>query len=68
MAEKAHPNEGGVRVNSVDRLGRRIDPVVLNAAEEIGRRALRHAERQLIDPAVAATLLEEAAATDRPSR
>ena len=63
MAEKAHPNEGGVRVNSVDRLGRRIDPAVLNAAEEIGRRALRHAERQLIDPAVAATLLEEAAAT-----
>ncbi len=63
MAEKAHPNEGGLRVNSVDRRGRRIDPAVLNAAEEIRRRALRHAERQLIDPAVAATLLEEAAAT-----
>src|SRR5271165_2440205 len=63
MSEKAHPNEGGVRVNPVDRRGRVIDPAVLNAAEEIGRRALRHAERQLIDPAVAATLLEEAAAT-----
>jgi DNA-directed RNA polymerase specialized sigma24 family protein len=63
MAEKAHPNEGEVRVNSVDRRGRRINPAVLNAAEEIGRRALRHAERQLIDPAVASTLLEEAAAT-----
>ena len=63
MAEKVHPNEGGVRVNPVDRRGRPIHPAVLNAAEEIGRRALRHAERQRIDPAVAATLLEEAAAT-----
>jgi len=63
MAEKAHPNEGEVRVNPVDRRGRPISPAVLNAAEEIGRRALRHAERQLIDPAVAANLLEEAAAT-----
>ena len=63
MAEKAHPSEGGVRVNPVDRRGRIIHPAVLNAAEEIGRRALRHAERQLIDPAVAANLLEEAAAT-----
>jgi DNA-directed RNA polymerase specialized sigma24 family protein len=63
MAEKAHPNEGGIRVNPVDRRGRQINPAVLNAAEEIGQRALRHAERQLIDPAVAATLLEEAAAT-----
>ena len=36
---------------------------MLLAAEEIGRRALRHAERLLIDPAVAANLLEEAAAT-----
>jgi DNA-directed RNA polymerase specialized sigma24 family protein len=63
MAEKAHPNRSGVRVNPVDRRGRPISPAVLNAAEEIGRRALLHAERQLIDPAVAANLLEEAAAT-----
>ena len=63
MAEKAHPSEGGVRVNPVDSRGRRIRPDVLNAAEEIGRRALRHAERLLIDPAIAANLLEEAAAT-----
>jgi DNA-directed RNA polymerase specialized sigma24 family protein len=63
MAEKAHPNEGGVRVNPIDRRGRPIDPAVLKAAEDIGRRALRHAGRQLIDPAVAANLLEEAAAT-----
>jgi DNA-directed RNA polymerase specialized sigma24 family protein len=63
MAEKAHPSEGGVRVNPVDRRGRRISPAVLYAAEEIGQRALRHAERLLVDPAVAANLLEEAAAT-----
>ena len=63
MAEKANPNRGGVRVNPVDRRGRPISPAVLNAAEEIGRRALLHAERQLMDPAVAANLLEEAAAT-----
>jgi DNA-directed RNA polymerase specialized sigma24 family protein len=36
---------------------------VLEAAEEIGCRAVEHAEQLLIDPAVAATLLEEAAAT-----
>ncbi len=63
MAERAHPNRGPVRVNSVDRLGRPISPAVLSAAEEIGRRAIYHAERLLIDPAVAANLLEEAAAT-----
>ena len=61
MAEEARPNGGGVRVNPVDRLGRRISPPVLRAAEEIGRRAIRHAEKLLIDPAVAANLLEEAA-------
>ena len=63
MDEKAHPDRGGVRVNPVDPLGRRISPAVVNAAEKIGRRALGHAERLLIDPAVAANLLEEAAAT-----
>jgi hypothetical protein len=50
-------------VSPVDRLGRRISPVVLHAAEQIGRRAIQHAEKLLIDPAVAASLLEEAAAT-----
>ena len=63
MAEQADHDHSGVSVNPVDRRGRRISPAVLRAAEEIGRRALRHAERQLIDPAVAASLLEEAAAT-----
>ena len=63
MAEQAPPDRRGLRVNSVDRRGRQISPAVLNAAEEIGRRALRHAEKLSIDPAVATNLLEEAAAT-----
>jgi len=47
----------------VDRLGRRISPVVLDAAEKIGPRAIQHAEKLLIDPAVATSQLEQAAAT-----
>ena len=63
MAQKENPNPSAVHVNPVDRLGRRIDPAVLTVAEVIGKRALRHAEKLLIDPAVAINLLEEAAAT-----
>jgi len=63
MVEKENPNPGRVHVSPVDPLGRRIDPTVLNVAEVIRQRALRHAERLLIDPAVAINLLEEAAAT-----
>ena len=63
MAEHGHPDRVGLRVNSVDRRGRQISPAVLNAAEEIGRRALRHSEKLFIDSAVATNLLEEAAAT-----
>ncbi len=59
----ARPPNRSFSVSPVDRLGRPISPVVLNAAEEIGRRAIEHAEKLLIDPAVAAGLLEEAAAT-----
>ena len=59
----ARPPNRSFRVSPVDRLGRRISPVVLDAAEQIGRRAIEHAEKLLIDPAVAAGLLEEAAAT-----
>ena len=51
------------RISPVDRLGRKISPAVLNAAEAIGRRAIQHAEKLLVDPAVATTLLEQAAAT-----
>ena len=59
----ARPRNGSFSVSPVDRLGRPISPVVLDAAEQIGRRAIEHAEKLLIDPAVAAGLLEEAAAT-----
>ena len=52
-----------VRISPIDRRGRTISPSVLDAAEEIGRRAIKYAEQMLIDPAIAATLLEEAAAT-----
>jgi len=54
--------KGAFPLNPVDRLGRTIDPAVLTAAEEIGRRAVEHAEKILVDPAVATDLLEESAA------
>jgi RNA polymerase sigma factor (sigma-70 family) len=50
-------------LNSTDRLGREIDPAVLSAAQQISSTAIRYAERLLGDPALATTLLEEAAAT-----
>jgi len=50
-------------VNAVDRSGRSIDPAVLAAAEEVAPRALQYGQRLLLDPALAATLLEESAAT-----
>jgi DNA-directed RNA polymerase specialized sigma24 family protein len=61
MAGGIRPNSS-FRISPVDRLGRSISPFVLDAAEQIGRRAIRHAENLLIDPAVATTLMEEAAA------
>ena len=62
MAAQAREN-GAVRVSPMDQHGRPISPPVLSAAEEVSRRAIHHAERLLVDPAVAANLLEEAAAT-----
>jgi hypothetical protein len=53
---------GALRVSPMDRRGRAISPPVLCAAEEVSRRAILHAERLLVDPAIAANLLEEAAA------
>jgi hypothetical protein len=50
------------RVSPVDRLGRKIDPAVLAAAEEILPRAVAHDMKLLGDLAVIANLLEEAAA------
>lgn len=58
----ARPPKLKARISPVDRLGRSISPPVLDAAEEIVLRAVDHAEQLLIDPAIAATLLEEAAA------
>jgi DNA-directed RNA polymerase specialized sigma24 family protein len=49
-------------LNSTDRLGRVIDPSILSAAEQIARTALSYGEKLLGDSALAASLLEEAAA------
>ncbi len=49
-------------LNSVDRLGRPIDPGVLSVAQEISQQALAYAEKILGDPAVIQNLFEEAAA------
>ena len=62
MPSQAGEN-GAVRVSPMDQRGRPISPAVLNAAEEVRRRAIYHAEKLQVDPAVAANLLEEAAAT-----
>src|SRR5438132_6371795 len=61
MAEGAQPNSS-FRISPVDRLGRSISPLVRDAAEQIGRRAIQHAEKLQVDPAIAENLLEEAAA------
>lgn len=59
------PDEAGEKKNAFlspfDHRGQAITPQVLSAAG-IRRRAIGHAERVSIDPAVAANLLEEAAA------
>jgi len=49
-------------LNSVDRLGRPIDPPVLSIAQEMASHALALAEKLQIDPAVASSYLEDAAA------
>lgn len=61
MAERSRLSS--LWINTVDRLGRGIDPIVLAATEEIAPGALQYGERLLRDNALAATLLEEAAAT-----
>jgi DNA-directed RNA polymerase specialized sigma24 family protein len=50
-------------LNSVDHLGRPIDPSVLSVAQEIGPGAVRYAEKLLGDPALALNLFEETAAS-----
>ena len=59
----ARPLNRNLNISPVDRRGYTIGHPVLVAAEEIGRRAMEHAEQLLFDPAIAATLLEEAAAS-----
>jgi DNA-directed RNA polymerase specialized sigma24 family protein len=49
-------------MSSVDQHGRSIAPQVLTAARQIRRRALCLAERELGDPAIAASILEQTAA------
>src|SRR5258708_8166950 len=62
MPAQASEN-GAARVSPMDQRGRPISPPVLSAAEELSPCAIHHAEKLLVDPAVAANLLEEAAAT-----
>ncbi|HTV53431.1 MAG TPA: hypothetical protein VMI06_00785, partial [Terriglobia bacterium] len=61
MASGASPSS--LRLNSVDRQGRRIDPAVLAAAETIFPRALEYGTNLLGDTAVVTNTLEEVAAT-----
>jgi RNA polymerase sigma factor (sigma-70 family) len=49
-------------LNSVDRLGRPIQPDVLSVAQDVSQQALTYAEKIIGDPAVALNLFEEAAA------
>jgi hypothetical protein len=62
MPSQARDNDS-VRVSPMDQRGRQISPDVLRAAEVVSARAIKHAERLCVDPAVGANLLEEAAAT-----
>ena len=60
MAGLSHPKER-FRISPIDCRGRGIEPVVLSVAQEIANRIFQHAERMFVDPAVATSLLEEAA-------
>src|SRR5260370_39765693 len=62
MDRGARPSKLNARISPVDHLGRSISRPVLEAAEGIVTRAVEHAAQLLIDPAIAATLLEDAAA------
>ena len=55
-------SEAGFRISPIDPLGRTIEPAVLDAAKEIGQRAVHYAEKLVGDPALATNLLEESAA------
>jgi len=63
MITKSVPRTQPLLLNSVDRLGRPIEPCVLTIAQEIAPQAVAYAEKFIGDPCVAVNLLEEAAAT-----
>jgi len=54
--------EGKITISAVDGRGRIISPEVLSVASQIRKSALQYGEKALGDPAVAASLFEEAAA------
>ena len=56
-------SSGSFRISPVDQFGRKIDPLVLAAAEELFPRALEHGVKVLGDPAIVTNELEEVAAT-----
>ena len=60
MAAQGSPKV--LRLNPVDRRGRKIDATVLAAAENIFKRAFEHGVKLLGDPAIVVTALEEVAA------
>jgi len=60
MAGLSHPKER-FRISPIDCRGRTIEPEVLSVAQEIASRIFQYAEGMFVDPAVAASLLEEAA-------
>jgi len=51
-----------LQLNAADRFGRPIDPVVLSAAEQLGKRVICYSEKLVGDPAVVADLLEQCSA------
>ena len=51
-----------ITISPMDRRGRKIAPEVLEVANQIRKHALGYAEKAIGDPAVAASLFEEAAA------
>ena len=55
--------QGKFTISPMDWRGRTIAPEVLSVANQIRKNALRYAEQALGDPAVAASLFEESAAT-----
>jgi DNA-directed RNA polymerase specialized sigma24 family protein len=61
MSNQGYEDQGNT-ISTVDQTGRTIVPEVLLAAQSIRQRAMRFVEKELGDPAIAASLLEECAA------